>query len=84
MNDYHTIYMNMPEGVKGFVIKTFDEGEDYYTIVLNPRYNREQNLRTYMHELDHIEGGDLDRHGNPGFIETLCHYGDNYGYPVPI
>lgn len=73
MNEYHTIYMDMPVTTKGFVIKVFDDGEDYYTIVLNPKYNWEQNLKTYRHECAHIECRDLDGHGDPGLIEMMRH-----------
>lgn len=72
MNEMHTIYMKMPPGVKGFVIKTFDEDE-HYTIVLNPCYNIEQQRDTYTHELRHIKCLDLDDLGDPGILEMLRH-----------
>lgn len=84
MNEYRTIYMDMPVAAKGFVIKTFDNGEDYYTVVLNPKYNWEQNQKTYKHELEHIECGDLDGHGDPNSIERLRHYEGNYGNQISI
>lgn len=73
MNDTHTIYMDMPPAVKGFVVKMFDDGEDYVTIVLNPRYNREQQLKTYEHELRHLEANDLEGYCDPNIIEKLRH-----------
>ena len=72
MNDIHTIYMNMPPSVKGFVIKTFDEDE-CYTIVINPMYNIEQQRDTYEHEVKHIKCQDLDDHGDPGILEIMRH-----------
>lgn len=72
MNEYHTIYMDMDEKVKGFVIKTFDEDE-HYTVVLNPRYNWEQQRKTYEHELKHIEGRDLDGFCDADMVEMLRH-----------
>lgn len=72
MNNLHTIYMNMPPDVKGFVIKTFDEDE-HYTIVLNPAYNYEQQCETYKHELKHISCHDLDMTGDADVIEMLRH-----------
>lgn len=72
MNDYHTIYMDMDVGVKGFVIKTFDEDE-HYTIVINPKYNWEQQHGTYEHELKHIEARDLDGCCDADLIERLRH-----------
>lgn len=73
MKEVRTIYMNMPVSSKGFIIKMFDDGEDWYTIVLNPKYNHEQNLETYEHELKHIEGRDLEGYCDPDITEKLRH-----------
>lgn len=73
MTETRTIYMNMPPSVKGFVIKTFDDGEDYYTVVINPAYNWEQQVETYKHEVKHIELGDLEAYGDADDVELLRH-----------
>lgn len=73
MEEPKVIYMNMPSAVKGFVVKMFDEGEDYYTVVLNPCYNAEQQLETYKHELKHIEAKDLDGYCNANAVELERH-----------
>lgn len=73
MKDIHTIYMDMPPASKGFIVKMFDDGEDYYTVVINPCYNREQQLATYEHELKHIDGRDLEGFCDTDFIEKLRH-----------
>ena len=67
------IYMDMPVSVKGFVIKTFDDGDDYYTVVLNPKYNWEQQRETYKHEIAHVRSGDLDADMSADAIEMLRH-----------
>ncbi len=74
MNEARTIYINMPPKVKGFVIRMFDDGENYDTIVINPCYNWEQQQKTYEHELKHIESGDLEGDCDPNTIERLRHY----------
>lgn len=73
MKDIPVIYMDMPPSTKGFVVKMFDEGEDYYTIVINPCYNREQQLETYKHELKHIVCEDLEGYCDPDVVERLRH-----------
>lgn len=73
MKEYRTIYMNMPVSIKGFVIKCFDDGEDYYTVVLNPAYNWEQQRDTYEHEIRHIECGDLEGFCDADMVEMLRH-----------
>lgn len=73
MMEHRVIYMKMPVDAKGFVIKTFDEGEDYVTVVLNPCYNWEQQRDTYEHELKHIEAKDLDNYGDADELEAIRH-----------
>lgn len=73
MMDHRVIYMKMPPSSKGFIIKTFDDGEDYTTVVINPCYNWEQQRNTYKHELEHIEYGDLDNYGDADALELLRH-----------
>ena len=65
--------MNMPPSVKGMLVKMFDDGEDYYTVVINPMYNAEQQKDTYEHELKHIECRDLDGYCDADTIEALRH-----------
>ena len=73
MKEIPVIYMDMPPSSKGFLVKMFDDGEDYYTIVINPRYNWEQQLETYEHELKHIDAEDLVGYCDPDFVEKLRH-----------
>lgn len=51
------ILENMPTSIKGYVFKD-DDGAP--VIVLNSRLSREQNRRTYEHERQHIERGEMD------------------------
>ena len=54
------IYADLPCTCKGMVVRMFDDGETYDTIVLNSRLNWEQNVETYKHELWHIEHDDFN------------------------
>lgn len=60
MSEPKIILYDLPCSIRGFVKKTADN----YVIVLNSRLNREQNLKTIEHELEHIElnhfGTDVD------------------------
>lgn len=57
------ILENMPTSIRGYVFKD-DDGAP--VIVLNSRLSREQNQRTYEHERQHIERGEMDE---PTYIE---------------
>ena len=60
MKNTPIIYADLPVTIKGMVVRMFDDGEDYDTIVLNSKLNWEQNVITYKHECWHIEHGDFD------------------------
>lgn len=65
-----TILVDMPLSVKGYTVA---DSEGFYTIVLNQKLTREQNLLTYVHELGHIKNGDFDSLETVEIIEMLAH-----------
>lgn len=64
------IYANMPTGIKAYTVNNKD---DTYTIVLNSRLTREQHLRSYHHEMKHIENGDYSKQCKIDVIEINGH-----------
>lgn len=60
--------VDLPPRVRGFV--TNKDGEP--VIVLNARLTREQNRKTYLHELKHIKNGDFEKE-NVDQIEREAH-----------
>lgn len=57
MEDRDVILINLPTAVRGFVF----QGEDGDpVIVVNARLTREQNRKTFDHERQHIENGDME------------------------
>ena len=56
MSDIPIILKDLPVSVKGFVCL----GSDYEpVIVINSRLSRENQLKTYRHEKDHIDRGEM-------------------------
>ena len=64
------VLIPLPYSVKGF-IKADENG--YETIVLNSRLNHETNMKTFIHELKHIQNGDLTKECCVDYIELLRH-----------
>ncbi len=60
----------MPTTVKAYTVNNRDNS---YTIVLNSRHTREQHLRSYHHEMVHIEHGDYDTAADVDLIEIHAH-----------
>lgn len=60
----------MPTGIKAYTVNNKD---DTYTIVLNSRLTREQHLRSYHHEMKHIENGDYSKQYKIDLIEINGH-----------
>lgn len=63
-----TVLADLPAKVKAFTIDVDDD----YTIVLNQNLSREQNMRSYLHELLHIGCKDFEK-SNVGEIENSNH-----------
>ena len=72
MDEVRVIYADLPPRIKGMLVKTFDE-EECYTIVLNSKLNREQQLEAYRHELEHIECDDFACDWSVDEIEWVRH-----------
>lgn len=56
MKDIIVRYADYPYGVRGFVMESPD---GFINIYINSRYCHSQNIRTLLHELDHVRNGDL-------------------------
>ena len=69
-----TVYirmMDLPYDTKAFVHKNIDCS---YTVVLNSHMTREQNLKSYLHELEHTKHKDLCSHAQADEIEAERHH----------
>lgn len=71
LDNYTTIYQNLPYKIKGFAV--YNSKEDYYTIVLNSRLSHDQNIKTFIHELKHINNDDFSSSLTATTIEALAH-----------
>ena len=74
MNVLDNVFVNLydlPATVRSFVVCNADQT---YTIVLNSRLSREQNLISYWHEINHIKNGDYEKQSTADIIEINAHY----------
>lgn len=62
MQEFNVIFVDLPETVKGMIVKMFDyeHGDDCYTIVINSKLNLEQQQAAFLHELRHLQSGDFE------------------------
>ena len=68
--DVNCVLADMPVSVRGYT--TYNK-DCTYTIVLNARHTREQNLLSYAHELEHINNGDYDNNCDVDALELAVH-----------
>lgn len=71
IDNYQTIYYNLPTRVKGLVV--YDSYDDYYTIVLNARLSHDENVKTFWHELKHITFDDFHSKLTATQLEAIRH-----------
>ena len=55
------ILCDLPSHVRGMVVKTFDNGEDFFTVCLNSRLSREEQQEVFLHEMEHLGAYDFDK-----------------------
>jgi len=59
----------MPIGYRAYTMPK----DGFYTIYINSRYCREQNLISLEHELKHIRNGDYEKKISADLIEIYAH-----------
>lgn len=72
MEQIKIIEIDMPISVKGFVQKTFDNGE-FYTICINSQLSNEKKYFTIKHELEHISKDDFSKFASIDILERERH-----------
>lgn len=65
-----TYYVDMPTTIRSFVVSNNDMS---FTILINAKLGRSQQLIAYKHELEHIKNGDYDKHCSADSIELAAH-----------
>ena len=68
--DVNTLLVDLPGTIKAFVAKDTD---DFYTIYLNSRLSHEQNIVSFIHEMEHIEKDDFYSDLTADQIERVRH-----------
>ncbi len=61
--------IELPARIKAYTVKK----DGFYTILVNSILAREQQLKEYEHEYDHIIRGDFDRACSADIIEFYAH-----------
>ena len=68
--EVNTMLVDLPGTIKAFVAKDTD---DFYTIYLNSRLSHEQNIVSFIHEMEHIEKDDFYSDLTADQIERVRH-----------
>lgn len=69
-DDIYTYYMDLPCTIRSFVVSNADMT---FTIILNAKIGRAQQLKAYRHELNHIRNGDYDKKSSVDLVELAAH-----------
>ncbi len=65
--------IDLPERVHGLTIYQFDDGQGYYTIIINSRLSCDMQAAAYDHEIHHINNNDFDNMYHVSEMELLRH-----------
>lgn len=68
------LMIDLPHTVRGLTVYYFDDdGQAYYTILINSRLSAEMQCEAYDHEISHINNGDFDSMQEVDRIEYYRH-----------
>lgn len=65
-----THYIDMSTTIRSFVVYNEDMS---FTIIINSKIGKHQQLLAYQHELSHIQNGDFNKCGSVDVIELNAH-----------
>lgn len=54
------VLVDLPANIRGATTRSYEDGEEFYTIWLNSRLDHAALCRAYDHEIRHIEARDFD------------------------
>lgn len=61
MDRIQVVLVDLPVTVRGLTVYYYDEdGQVYYTILINSRLNSKMQCSAYDHEISHIDNHDFD------------------------
>ncbi|WP_300773321.1 hypothetical protein [uncultured Acetatifactor sp.] len=69
-DDIYTYYVDLPCTIRSFVVSNADMT---FTIILNAKIGRDQQLQAYRHEINHIRNGDYDKKSSVDLVELAAH-----------
>lgn len=58
---------------RGVTMCQFDDGENFFTIVINSNLSEEAQLRVFRHEIAHIANRDFEKDIPIGELEAMRH-----------
>lgn len=65
--------IDLPLSIHGATVYTFDNGQEFYTILLNAQLSYEMLCRAYNHEIEHINNQDFDAIASADSLESYRH-----------
>lgn len=68
-------FVEMPLRIHGATIRSFDNGEHFYTILLNKNLSEAMQIAAFDHEMEHINNHDFDAMIPADTLEALRHAG---------
>lgn len=74
MDEVRVVFCDFPPRIYGLTVGYYDEdGQLYYTILINSRLSYYTNRCTYFHEMEHIRNQDFEHIYSVDDLENLRH-----------
>lgn len=74
MERVQVVLIELPHTIRGLTVYYFDDdGEVYYTILINSHMSDKMQCATYDHEIAHIDNGDFEKMYSIDVLEDIRH-----------
>lgn len=74
MERVRVLMIELPHSIRGLTVYQFaDDGEAFYTILINSRLSAQMQCTTYDHEIRHIDSGDFEKMYSVDVLEGIRH-----------
>lgn len=61
MDKVKVVFRDMPCDIGGYTVESIEDGDYFYTVIINAKLSAERQRAAYLHEIDHIKERDFEK-----------------------
>lgn len=61
MDKVKVVFRDIPCDIGGYTVESIEDGDYFYTVIINAKLSAERQRAAYLHEIDHIKERDFEK-----------------------